>query len=82
MLIRAMEESAIEEMRKSQESRRKAKVDRQKEIKAAEKAKEAALIKEATQNLLSSSQTELIKIEVITTSVKLFAEDSPCSYLV
>ena len=82
MLIRAMEESAIDEMRKSQESRRKAKVDRQKEIKAAEEAKEAALIKEATQNLLSSSQTELIKIEVITTSEKLFAEDSPCNYLV
>lgn len=71
----------IEDLMKKQEDRRAKKAEKMKLKKAEEAVKQAAMMKEATKALNSSDQ-EVIKLEVTTTSAKLFAEDSPANIIV
>jgi len=81
MLLRGIEESAIDDLRKRQEERRKLRAEKEKAKKAAAAAERAERLCQ-TNLLVSAAQTKLIKFEVTTTEAKLFAEDSSSNFLV
>ena len=80
-MIQAIEASAIDEMVKKQEQRREAKAVLAKEKLKAKQDALAALQKE-TDNLISASNCNLIKLEVITNEADLFGENSSSNNLV